>query len=215
MKADNDNKRIWRDIDISGLPISGSQAKAIGATYFFTGKACIRGHISPRFTGGGCIDCYFAKPASHPWSEKLTWGKTLNKIARAAARHRGDTHYVPPRPCKHGHRLRWVSTNNCVTCDAELRDERREIVRDAYLLKKYGITQAERDEMAAAQGWKCPICEGPLDGKLAMHIDHCHASGELRGILCSRCNQSLGLLQDDPAIIRRAADYLEQRRRAA
>jgi hypothetical protein len=62
------------------------------------------------------------------------------------------------------------------------------------------------------QGLKCAVC-GAKDG-VTFHLDHCHGSGRERGVLCSRCNQALGLMQDDPARLRRAADYLEQDRKA-
>jgi hypothetical protein len=41
-----------------------------------------------------------------------------------------------------------------------------------------------------------------------LHLDHCHGSGELRGILCLSCNQGLGNFADDPARLERAAAYL-------
>lgn len=42
-----------------------------------------------------------------------------------------------------------------------------------------------------------------------LHIDHDHATGRVRGVLCANCNTSLGLMKDDPSLLRRAADYLE------
>ncbi len=43
-------------------------------------------------------------------------------------------------------------------------------------------------------------------------IDHCHSTGAIRGLLCSNCNTAIGLLSDNPEIIRKAADYLEKER---
>ena len=74
-----------------------------------------------------------------------------------------------------------------------------------HLRRKYGITPAERDEMIASPMGLCAICpEAP-----AVHVDHCHKTGRVRGVLCFNCNSGLGLLRDDPAAAYRAADYLE------
>lgn len=208
MMADNDYAIIWRGINIAGLPSSMSEAKKNSATYYFTGKTCKFGHVSPRFTGGACIDCYYEKHSSTPFSDELTGNKTFSKVARVAAKMRGEKHYKTFRPCIHGHSLRLVSSNNCVQCDAEKRNERKEKTRDSYLLKKYGLDMAGRDSLADSQKWLCLICDADLKS-ITMHVDHCHASGNVRGILCSRRNQAIGLLQDDPSIMRRAADYVE------
>ncbi|TLS45516.1 recombination endonuclease VII [Streptomyces montanus] len=74
-----------------------------------------------------------------------------------------------------------------------------------HLRRKYGLTVAERDEMIASQMGLCAIClEAP-----AVHVDHCHETGRVRGVLCFNCNSGLGLLRDDPEAAYRAADYLE------
>ncbi|MFF4016802.1 endonuclease VII domain-containing protein [Streptomyces sp. NPDC001843] len=74
-----------------------------------------------------------------------------------------------------------------------------------HLRRKYGITEAERDELIAAQGGVCCICLFAP----AVHVDHCHNTGRVRGVLCFNCNSGLGLLRDDPDAMYRAADYLE------
>jgi hypothetical protein len=48
-----------------------------------------------------------------------------------------------------------------------------------------------------------------------LHIDHHHGDGVVRGLLCNQCNLGLGLFRDDSSILRRAAEYLEQRPRSA
>jgi hypothetical protein len=58
------------------------------------------------------------------------------------------------------------------------------------------------------QDWKCPICERPL---VKTHVDHCHDTGVVRGILCPGCNVALGIFQDSPEILIRAADYVTLR----
>ena len=43
-----------------------------------------------------------------------------------------------------------------------------------------------------------------------MHVDHCHATGRIRALLCGACNGMLGLAKDKPATLRAAADYIEK-----
>ena len=73
-------------------------------------------------------------------------------------------------------------------------------------LKKYGITTADFAAMLAAQSFACDICRA--EGELV--IDHDHDSGEVRGLLCPRCNSALGLFGDMPVILDRAAVYLKR-----
>lgn len=58
------------------------------------------------------------------------------------------------------------------------------------------------------QNNQCAVCETPLGKKFA--IDHCHFTGEVRGILCSLCNSGIGLLRDNPDICERASIYLRR-----
>ncbi|MFF4758042.1 endonuclease VII domain-containing protein [Streptomyces sp. NPDC001292] len=77
--------------------------------------------------------------------------------------------------------------------------------RAGHLKRQYGITEAERDEMVASQMGLCVIClKAP-----AVHVDHCHNTGKVRGVLCFNCNSAIGKLGDDPDAVRRAAAYLE------
>ena len=76
----------------------------------------------------------------------------------------------------------------------------------AYLKYEYGITVQQRDGMIAKQNGRCAICHEP--GKL--HIDHDHATGRLRGMLCGSCNRAIGLLKDNPERMRSAAYYVER-----
>jgi hypothetical protein len=77
--------------------------------------------------------------------------------------------------------------------------------RTHHLKRNYGLTEAERDAMIASQRGLCAIC---LDA-LPVHVDHCHKTGRVRGVLCFNCNSAIGKLGDDPDAVRRAAAYLE------
>ncbi len=78
-------------------------------------------------------------------------------------------------------------------------------------LKKYGVTKEQYQDMLRLQNHKCPICLSgldPFDGTKNCHIDHCHKTGMVRGILCFKCNVALGGFNDNLDTLRRAADYL-------
>lgn len=85
--------------------------------------------------------------------------------------------------------------------------------RERHLLRKYGITIADYEAMLHAQGGGCAICgRRPEEQKrypTFLHVDHCHDTGRVRGLLCDQHNLLLGRFDHDPALLRRAADYLE------
>lgn len=86
--------------------------------------------------------------------------------------------------------------------------------REQYLLRKYGITHADYESMLAAQGGGCAICgatppEQAAKYRTFLHVDHCHDTGRVRGLLCGEHNLMLGRFNDDPILLRRAADYLD------
>ena len=78
------------------------------------------------------------------------------------------------------------------------------------LCKKYGITAQQYDEMLENQNYGCAICGIKKNGRrINFVIDHDHATGKVRGLLCYQCNVGLGHFKDNPILLRKAADYLE------
>lgn len=76
---------------------------------------------------------------------------------------------------------------------------------------KYGITADEYTRMVAAQGGGCAICGATeCDDGRRLHVDHCHETGKVRGLLCAACNHGLGKFRDSPLLLRRAVEYLEK-----
>ena len=93
----------------------------------------------------------------------------------------------------------------------KLRPEWRAYKNQAEMVRKYGLTMADFDALLEAQGGVCAICKGDRNGPGArFHVDHCHNSNKIRGLLCGRCNTAIGLLQDDPTIAEAAAAYLRR-----
>jgi len=70
--------------------------------------------------------------------------------------------------------------------------------------REYGISPEIFEEMALAQGYRCPICRR----KKLLVVDHDHESGVVRGLLCQSCNSGLGFFKDNPVWLKRAARYL-------
>lgn len=82
----------------------------------------------------------------------------------------------------------------------------------SHLRKRYGITVEQHAARLSEQGHRCAVCREEFDGdRRHPRIDHDHATGVFRGVLCHACNVSLGLFNDNPTRLRRAADYLEGR----
>lgn len=85
---------------------------------------------------------------------------------------------------------------------------------DNYLRKTYDITYSEYKQMLEAQKNLCAVCltEGWTMADhhvLKLVVDHCHATGRVRGLLCHNCNRGLGLLKDSKESLIRAIKYLE------
>lgn len=83
--------------------------------------------------------------------------------------------------------------------------------RERYLLKTYGITEKQYDQMLKKQGGGCWICgKTPEKEKKNLAVDHNHKTGELRGLLCQFCNHRVVGRHTDPDLLRRVSDYLSQ-----
>jgi hypothetical protein len=73
----------------------------------------------------------------------------------------------------------------------------------------YGLSIEEFNALIDAQGGRCAICFEVPTGR-GFHVDHCHLTGQIRGLLCRGCNLALGNMKDDPVRLKRAVDYLNK-----
>jgi len=80
--------------------------------------------------------------------------------------------------------------------------------RRSYLKRKYGITPERYEELLVEQGGGCGICGRLPRADIALHVDHDHATGAIRGLLCFRCNNALGDFEDDYERLAAAVRYL-------
>jgi hypothetical protein len=88
--------------------------------------------------------------------------------------------------------------------------------RKHHLKRRYNITPQEYETKLASQDYKCAICgkdasDNKRGGKLdPLHIDHCHKTKQIRGLLCHQCNSGLGQFKDNISHIQKAIDYLRK-----
>lgn len=84
--------------------------------------------------------------------------------------------------------------------------------REYKLQQQYGLTIAAYDALVEASNGLCAVCDKPPRGVRSatkLHVDHCHNTGRVRGLLCHACNVALGMARDNPDTLRRLAVYLE------
>lgn len=79
--------------------------------------------------------------------------------------------------------------------------------RNRDLMARFGISAAEYDRLGDAQGGVCAICLKRPKQRLA--VDHDHATGKIRGLLCGRCNPGLGMFGDSEVTLSAAIKYLQ------
>jgi hypothetical protein len=88
------------------------------------------------------------------------------------------------------------------------REVNRDRVSGHNLKQKFNMTIADYDAMYCAQASGCAIC-GIDREKKRLAVDHDHATGAIRALLCQACNTTLGKMHDNPDLLRLAAGYLE------
>lgn len=82
------------------------------------------------------------------------------------------------------------------------------------LFRLYGITLDQYEEMLKSQNGVCKICGDPPQGgktsTSSLHVDHNHVTGNVRALLCNRCNLAVGLLRDNPGLAEKTVEYLKE-----
>lgn len=85
-------------------------------------------------------------------------------------------------------------------------ERRQAINKKAKLFYRYGLTPASYEALLRRQRGKCAICRN--ERKLV--IDHCHIRDVVRGLLCTPCNNGLGMFSDSPELLAKAMEYLRR-----
>jgi hypothetical protein len=144
-----------------------------------------------------CALCKAVKPRNQFWKDK--------RPDRDLGPYCLDCRKIKQREFRVRHRERLNLLNR--TKHSELRWKR-------HLRAKYGISPKQYEEMLFVQGGACAICKSKTpsgqNGCSRFHVDHEHGTTNIRGLLCSKCNQMLGYANDRPDILRTAAEYLER-----
>jgi hypothetical protein len=110
--------------------------------------------------------------------------------------------------------------NDCKDCNAAAARRRyKEVIADPVLSKedkrksreyklryRYTITREQYENLYNEQEGHCKICKAFFGDKLC--VDHCHGTGNIRGLLCSKCNSGIGYLKDNITVLESAIDYL-------
>ncbi|WLW56308.1 endonuclease VII domain-containing protein [Streptomyces sp. YU58] len=148
-----------------------------------------------------CRECVAEYSAAHYRRRREAMGKSVREHVDVPDGHKLCRMCGEVKPWNEWHRNATASDGLSTRCKACRAAQSR---RD-HLKRHYGITEAERDELIASQGGVCCICLAAVPE----HVDHCHKTGRVRGVLCFSCNAALGQFKDRPDAIRRAAAYVE------
>jgi hypothetical protein len=97
----------------------------------------------------------------------------------------------------------------CCRCESARVRQRKAARHERLVRVRYGLLAGEYLLIKAAQGGVCAICQRAKGTTKNLAVDHNHKTGEVRGLLCDRCNQTLGHFRDDTRCLHRAIAYLE------
>jgi hypothetical protein len=93
--------------------------------------------------------------------------------------------------------------------DKRWRDKNKERLWASNIKFAYNISVLEYSKLLVSQNGKCAICGVPSEEcTRKFSVDHDHETGQIRGLLCDRCNRGIGFLKDNPTILISAANYL-------
>lgn len=123
-----------------------------------------------------------------------------------------DGHRNDCKQCKMQGTMTWRK-NNKDRYNQLARDWRKknpENVRKSDRKRNYGITHEQFEQLLIKQNFNCAICQNKLilAEKRKMHVDHDHATGAIRGLLCNNCNNGLGHFKDNNEYLKNAIKYL-------
>jgi hypothetical protein len=82
--------------------------------------------------------------------------------------------------------------------------------RESQLIKNFGITSDQYNALLLSQDGVCAICKRLCKSGRNLAVDHCHATGLVRGLLCTKCNTAIGALDEREDLMLSAIDYLKK-----
>lgn len=84
--------------------------------------------------------------------------------------------------------------------------------KDITLKRTYGISLDDYNSLLEQQNHTCKICHNQCSSGRSLAVDHCHSTGKIRGLLCQKCNQGLGMFKDSEELLAKAIVYLQERK---
>lgn len=90
-------------------------------------------------------------------------------------------------------------------------EQRSTLYRRCDLLRNFGLTPIEYEKIFESQDGVCAICKRICSSGRRLAVDHCHMTGRVRGLLCSRCNLGIGQFNDSVELLEAAIEYLGSR----
>lgn len=141
-----------------------------------------------------CLQCKIEKPLDGGFNRKGRWWQVRCKECgkeRNKARHRTN------RDADLAANREWYTAN-------------KKVHKNAALRFKYGISYEIYEAMLSKQNGGCALCGASAGYGKMLAVDHNHATGKIRGLLCDACNLGIGKFKDSPEKLRAAAAYIEQ-----
>lgn len=149
-----------------------------------------------------CLECNRIRNRAYYAAKRQRTGHMLREPDRSpdGFKRCSSCRHILPVTDFHAHKTQFDGLNTyCKAC-------RKAQNRATHLRRTYGLTEVDLAELIATQGGVCAMCKV----RQAEHVDHDHAFGHVRGVLCFPCNASLGHLQDSTQLFRNGIDYLER-----
>ncbi len=137
-----------------------------------------------------CAKCLLDKDLSDFYNDNRSIGK---KTARC-------------KNCINTSHNLWIADNPEKRREQSRRSNKKNWRKYRYF--RYGISLKTFDEMSNNQQGLCAICKKPPKSGM-LHVDHCHSTGKVRGLLCGPCNTAIGLFEEDLCALESAIKYLE------
>ena len=132
-----------------------------------------------------CTKCGKQKPLSEFYKQKITLDGFAYKCKACANMY--VKHWKINNPKKH-----------------KIHQKRRD------LKSKYSLSLEQFNKMLVLQDNKCEVCNTTFKNEKSTHVDHCHTTGNVRGLLCANCNVLLGMSKDSIDVLKSAQGYLKK-----